>query len=107
MAVGMTVSSYIVVLCCTHNARPVRAASLPLVGHTFATPRCEVQLNMLPCVCHTTARADNCRMFAIERVTCTAVMQVCGKPVTTNQGKCLRPDAGRLILYLKDINLPK
>jgi hypothetical protein len=33
--------------------------------------------------------------------------QVCGKPVTTNQGKCLRPDTGRVILYLKDINLPK
>jgi hypothetical protein len=33
--------------------------------------------------------------------------QVCGKPVTNNQGKCLRPDTGRVILYLKDINLPK
>jgi dynein heavy chain 2 len=35
------------------------------------------------------------------------LLQVCGKPVTTNQGKCLRPDTGRVILYLKDINLPK
>lgn len=34
--------------------------------------------------------------------------QVCGKPVTTNTGKCLRPhDNGRVILYLKDINLPR
>ena len=34
--------------------------------------------------------------------------QVCGKPVTTNTGKCLRPpDNSRVILYLKDINLPR
>lgn len=36
------------------------------------------------------------------------LVQVCGKPVTTNQGKCLRPpDNARIILYLKDINLPR
>lgn len=34
-------------------------------------------------------------------------LQVCGKPVTTVQGKCLRPDTGRVILYLQGINLPK
>lgn len=33
---------------------------------------------------------------------------MCGKPVTTNSGKCLRPpDNGRIILYLRDINLPR
>lgn len=36
-----------------------------------------------------------------------ALAQVCGKPVSTSQGKCLRPEAGRAILYLRDINLPK
>ncbi|KAG1663699.1 hypothetical protein FOA52_013267 [Chlamydomonas sp. UWO 241] len=36
------------------------------------------------------------------------LVQVCGKPVTTNTGKCLRPpDNARIILYLKDINLPR
>ncbi|MEW5298927.1 MAG: hypothetical protein WDW36_001997 [Sanguina aurantia] len=36
------------------------------------------------------------------------LVQVCGKPVTTNSGKCLRPpDNGRIILYLRDINLPR
>lgn len=35
------------------------------------------------------------------------LLQVCGKPVTTRAGKTLRPDTGRVILYLKDINLPK
>mmetsp|Transcript_33539 Transcript_33539/g.74227 ORF Transcript_33539/g.74227 Transcript_33539/m.74227 type:complete len:2007 (+) Transcript_33539:3-6023(+) len=36
------------------------------------------------------------------------LVQVCGKPVTTNTGKCLRPpDNSRIILYLKDINLPR
>jgi hypothetical protein len=34
-------------------------------------------------------------------------VQMCGKPVITNQGKCLRPDTGRVILYLDGINLPK
>jgi hypothetical protein len=35
-------------------------------------------------------------------------LQVCGKPVTTNTGKCLRPeDNARIILFLKDINLPR
>jgi hypothetical protein len=33
--------------------------------------------------------------------------QVCGKPVTTTHGKCLRPESGRIILYLKGLNLPK
>ncbi len=34
--------------------------------------------------------------------------QVCGKPVTSNMGKVLRPpDNSRVILYLKDINLPR
>lgn len=33
--------------------------------------------------------------------------QVCGKPVTTVHGKVLRPDVGRVILYLRGINLPK
>ena len=34
--------------------------------------------------------------------------QVCGKPVTTNSGKSLRPpDNARIILYLKDVNLPR
>jgi hypothetical protein len=33
--------------------------------------------------------------------------QACGKPVTTAMGRCLRPDTGRLVLYLKDINLPR
>ena len=36
------------------------------------------------------------------------LLQVCGKPVTTNTGKCLRPpDNSHVILYLKDINLPR
>ena len=35
-------------------------------------------------------------------------IQVCGKPVTTNSGKSLRPpDNARIILYLKDVNLPR
>lgn len=33
--------------------------------------------------------------------------QVCGKPVTTASGRVLRPEAGRVILLLRDINLPK
>ncbi len=34
--------------------------------------------------------------------------QVCGKPVTTTSGKALRPpDNSRVILYLKDLNLPR
>jgi hypothetical protein len=35
-------------------------------------------------------------------------LQVCGKPVTTATGKCLSPPGNsRVILYLKDINLPQ
>ncbi|KAK3283536.1 hypothetical protein CYMTET_8768 [Cymbomonas tetramitiformis] len=34
--------------------------------------------------------------------------QVCGQPVSTNEGRVLRPrDADKLILYFKDVNLPK
>ncbi|GMH35100.1 hypothetical protein BSKO_02968 [Bryopsis sp. KO-2023] len=34
--------------------------------------------------------------------------QMCGKPVSTNQGKVIRPKSSdRMILYLKDINLPR
>lgn len=33
---------------------------------------------------------------------------MCGKPVSTNTGRVLRPrGSDRLILYLKDINLPR
>ncbi|KAG2426397.1 hypothetical protein HYH02_014824 [Chlamydomonas schloesseri] len=36
------------------------------------------------------------------------LVQVCGKPVTTTTGKALRPpDNTRVILYLKDLNLPR
>nr|ADI46856.1 DHC1bf [Volvox carteri f. nagariensis] len=36
------------------------------------------------------------------------LVQVCGKPVTTTNGKALRPpDNTRVILYLKDLNLPR
>lgn len=36
------------------------------------------------------------------------LVQVCGKPVTTTSGKALRPpDNTRVILYLKDLNLPR
>ncbi|KAG2486208.1 hypothetical protein HYH03_015170 [Edaphochlamys debaryana] len=36
------------------------------------------------------------------------LVQVCGKPVTTTSGKALRPpDNTRVVLYLKDINLPR
>nr|BCL66104.1 cytoplasmic dynein 1b heavy chain [Volvox africanus] len=36
------------------------------------------------------------------------LVQVCGKPVTTTNGKSLRPpDNTRVILYLKDLNLPR
>ncbi len=38
---------------------------------------------------------------------CVCCTQVCGKPVTTTNGRCLRPDTGRVILHLKDINLPR
>ena len=33
--------------------------------------------------------------------------QVCGNPVSTNSGRVLRPATDRLVLYLRDINLPK
>jgi hypothetical protein len=33
--------------------------------------------------------------------------QVCGKPVTTAAGRMLRPEAGRIILLLRDIHLPR
>jgi hypothetical protein len=36
-----------------------------------------------------------------------ALAQACGKPVTTAAGRCLRPDGGRLVLYLRDIDLPR
>ncbi|KXZ45909.1 DHC7 protein [Gonium pectorale] len=36
------------------------------------------------------------------------LVQVCGKPVTTTNGKALRPpDNTRVVLYLKDLNLPR
>ena len=55
---------------------------------------------------------------AVATITCSAqtssvhvlqkLMQMCGAPVSTNDGRVLRPrDADRLILYLRDINLPR
>lgn len=36
------------------------------------------------------------------------LVQVCGKPATTNSGKSLRPpDNCRVVLYLRDLNLPR
>ncbi|KAL0047749.1 hypothetical protein WJX82_010930, partial [Trebouxia sp. C0006] len=55
---------------------------------------------------------------AVATVSCSAqtaaanmiqkLEQMCGTPVSTNTGRVLRPrDSGKLVLYLRDINLPK
>lgn len=36
------------------------------------------------------------------------LLQMCGKPVTTNQGRAIRPHASeRMVLLLKGIDLPR
>jgi len=59
-----------------------------IVGCSVATVHCSAQTNAANVV--------------------QKLVQVCGKPVTTAIGKCLRPpDNARIILFLKDINLPR
>jgi hypothetical protein len=48
-----------------------------------------------------------CRSTCISHHHLNRPSKVCGKPVTTATGRVLRPEMGRVILLLRDINLPR
>ena len=56
----------------------------------------------------TTTAVVNCSAQTTAENAIQKLSQMCGKPVSTNTGRVLRPrSSDRLILYLKDINLPR
>lgn len=56
----------------------------------------------------TTTATVNCSAQTTAENAIQKLSQICGKPVSTNSGRVLRPRSSeRLILYLKDVNLPR